>query len=180
MSADGAGAPRSPRIGQSAEWCRVPRGQTQKGCGPTGAARVDGGWGITWNRRRTAHSSLQRVSVCARHHPHLWGVLSAIKARTDFNSEDALHPPSGACPWPQGMNHHGHGRAVLSPADLQDKEDTQLRKVRCLLKIRQNLRGFISFISRPTSINPQLKTISASVWGGSSNGSKLPSYIQER
>lgn len=67
-----------------------------------------------------------------------------------------------------------HGSAVLSPADLHDKEDTQLRKVRCLVKIRQNLRGFFSFISRPTFINPQSKTVSASVWAGSSNGSKLP------
>lgn len=170
-----------PRIGQSAEWCRVPRGQTQKGCGPRQGRLVWMGDGVLPGTEGGQHIPPCRECLCVPvHHPHLWGVLSAIKARTDFNSEGALHPPSGACLWPRGMSHHGHGRAVLSPADLQDKEDTQRRKVRCLLKIRQNLRGFISFISRPTSINPQLKTISASVWGGSSNGSKLPPYIQER
>ena len=69
---------------------------------------------------------------------------------------------------------------VLSLADIQDKEDTPLRKMRCLLKIRQNLRGAISFISRPTSINPHLKTIRAAVEGGSSDESNLPSYAEER
>ena len=67
-----------------------------------------------------------------------------------------------------------------SLADIQDKEDTPLRKVRCLLKIRQNLRGCISFISRPTSINPHSRTIRAAVQGGSSDESNLPSYIEER
>lgn len=113
------------------------------------------------------------------HHTHLRSVLSIIKARTDFNSEItlvltlSLAPDLGA-----SLSHHG---SVSSPlTDIQDKEDTQLSKVRCLLKMRQNLRGFISFIFRPTSINPHSKTISAAVLEGSSNGSKLPSYIQER
>ena len=78
-----------------------------------------------------------------------------------------------------GISHSGYSRAVLSLADIQDK-DTPLRKVRRLLKIRQNLRGFISFIFRPTSINSHSKTISAAVREGNSDGSKLPLYIQER
>ena len=79
-----------------------------------------------------------------------------------------------------GASHSHHSRAVLSLADIQDKEDTPLRKVRCLLKIRQNLRGCISFISRPTSINPHSRTIRAAVQGGSSDESNLPSNIEER
>lgn len=79
-----------------------------------------------------------------------------------------------------GASQSRHGSVSSPLADIQDKEDTQLSKVRCLLKMRQNLRGFISFIFRPTPINPHSKTISATVLEGSSNGSKLPLYIQER
>lgn len=60
--------------------------------------------------------------------------------------------------------------AVLSLTDIQDKDDTQQRKAKCLLKIRQHLRRFISFITRPTSINPHSETIGATVQEGSSDG----------
>lgn len=89
----------SPTVGQRAEPCSLPGGQTQKG-----------GWGTGCYLERNEDSTfLPGHSVCAYvrvHHTHLWGVLSAIKARTDFNSENALCPPSEpgrgrAWPWPR-------------------------------------------------------------------------------
>ena len=118
------------------------------------------------------------MCVCV-YHTHLQSVLSVIKARTAFNSENDTPCPTLSLALAPGASHSRHSGAVHSLTDIQDKEDTPLRKVRCLLKIRQNLRGFISFISRPTSINPHPKTISAAVQEGGSNGSKLPLYIQE-
>jgi hypothetical protein len=107
------------------------------------------------------------------------GVLSALKARSNFDSEGDPSPSLGA--WlALGTSHSRDNSSVLSPADIQDKEDTQQGKARCLLKIRQHLKGFISFIARPTSINPHSETIGATVREDGSNGSKLPLYIQER